>query len=410
MVHRNDVPGRDVEEFERWGVAPAITFGIASPTSLTLAYLHQDDRNTPIYGVPYFRSQVSDGPLAEADDSDYFGFRNLDRQDILVDRLTATFRHEFSEAVSVRNLTRWQRVAQDSVTSSPEGTFCLSTTGRQPIAASPTATIGLACPAGLAPGFYLPSGPRGRVRDQENNLIYNQTDLRVVTGQEGRLRNTLVVGGSLGWERYNIETAEFARNANGSAVAPLPIDSISNPASVYTGPVNRTVTARSRSRTWDGALYAFDTLEIGEWFELNGGVRLERNEARFRNLALPVTPPGTAPLTPAQLAVQRSDETLFSWRVGAVVKPTRNTSLYAAFANSRTPSSATVRLGCTSGSGATFVNFCDVAPESARSYEIGGKADLKPGTKFTVLAATKKPDGTLEASRINVGRDGVEPQ
>ena len=43
-------------------------------------------------------------------------------------------------------------------------------------------------------------------------------------------------------------------------------------------------------------------------------------------------------------------------------------------------------------------------------YEIGGKADLKPGAKFTVLAATKKPDGTLEASRINVGRDGVEPQ
>ena len=43
-------------------------------------------------------------------------------------------------------------------------------------------------------------------------------------------------------------------------------------------------------------------------------------------------------------------------------------------------------------------------------YEIGGKADLKSGAKFTVLAATKKPDGTLEASRINVGRDGVEPQ
>ena len=43
-------------------------------------------------------------------------------------------------------------------------------------------------------------------------------------------------------------------------------------------------------------------------------------------------------------------------------------------------------------------------------YEIGGKADLKPGAKFTVLAATKKPDGSLEANRINVGRDGVEPQ
>ncbi len=43
-------------------------------------------------------------------------------------------------------------------------------------------------------------------------------------------------------------------------------------------------------------------------------------------------------------------------------------------------------------------------------YEIGSKADLKAGAPFTVLAATKKPDGTLEANRINVGRGGVVPQ
>jgi hypothetical protein len=43
-------------------------------------------------------------------------------------------------------------------------------------------------------------------------------------------------------------------------------------------------------------------------------------------------------------------------------------------------------------------------------YEIGGKGDLKAGAPFTVLAATRKPDGTLEANRINVGRDGVVPQ
>jgi hypothetical protein len=43
-------------------------------------------------------------------------------------------------------------------------------------------------------------------------------------------------------------------------------------------------------------------------------------------------------------------------------------------------------------------------------YAIGSAADLKPGAHFTVLAATKKPDGSLEAARINVGRDGVVPQ
>ena len=43
-------------------------------------------------------------------------------------------------------------------------------------------------------------------------------------------------------------------------------------------------------------------------------------------------------------------------------------------------------------------------------YEIGSKGDLKSGARFTVLAATRNTDGTLEASRINVGRDGVVPQ
>jgi hypothetical protein len=43
-------------------------------------------------------------------------------------------------------------------------------------------------------------------------------------------------------------------------------------------------------------------------------------------------------------------------------------------------------------------------------YEIGSLSELTPGASFTVVAATKKPDGTFEAGRINVGRDGVVPQ
>ena len=44
------------------------------------------------------------------------------------------------------------------------------------------------------------------------------------------------------------------------------------------------------------------------------------------------------------------------------------------------------------------------------SYVIGSRSDLKPGAHFTIISATKKPDGTLETARVNVGRDGVVPQ
>jgi hypothetical protein len=43
-------------------------------------------------------------------------------------------------------------------------------------------------------------------------------------------------------------------------------------------------------------------------------------------------------------------------------------------------------------------------------YVISNAAELKPGARFTVIAATPKPDGSYEAARINVGRDGVVPQ
>ena len=34
---------------------------------------------------------------------------------------------------------------------------------------------------------------------------------------------------------------------------------------------------------------------------------------------------------------------------------------------------------------------------------------MKPGAKLIIFGATKKDDGSLEAARINVGRDGVTP-
>jgi Domain of unknown function (DUF5666) len=39
----------------------------------------------------------------------------------------------------------------------------------------------------------------------------------------------------------------------------------------------------------------------------------------------------------------------------------------------------------------------------------GDKSELKPGAKIIVMGAVKKDDGTLEASRVNVGRDGITP-
>ena len=44
------------------------------------------------------------------------------------------------------------------------------------------------------------------------------------------------------------------------------------------------------------------------------------------------------------------------------------------------------------------------------TFLVGDKSELKPGAKIIIFGAVKKDDGTLEANRVNVGRDGITPQ
>jgi hypothetical protein len=43
------------------------------------------------------------------------------------------------------------------------------------------------------------------------------------------------------------------------------------------------------------------------------------------------------------------------------------------------------------------------------TFVAGDKSELKPGAKIIIFGAVKKDDGTLEANRVNVGRDGITP-
>ncbi len=368
MAHKNDVPGRDVEKYERWGVAPSVTLGIESPTRLTLQYLHQEDTNIPQYGLPYYQTAVNGGGIPGVDRTDYFGYRNVDTQEITVDQATVTFEHDFGGNTSVRNLTRWQRVDQVAIVDPPQGTWCL---------ASGLLPTGAACPATVIAGYYLPSGPRGNTRDSRNDLMYNQTDLKADFAT-GPLRHTLVVGVSATWEKYSLSTGNVLRNADGTAAyASFPLMRIDNPnavvpgpagftygSNVYTGPINYIESARQTGELENYAAYLFDTIVLTKGLELNGGVRIEKNKGFYRADTV-----STATATLGQVTTgQRfdNDETLFSYRVGLVYKPIEAVSLYGAYGNSKTPSKNSVNGSCTAAT-------CNVAPETAANYEIGAK-------------------------------------
>lgn len=384
MAHRNDIPGRDVENYERWGVAPSVTIGVGSPNRLTLQYLHQEDTNIPQYGVPYYKNAFNDGAVPGVDRSDYFGYRNVDTQEITVDQATMTFEHDFSDTMSIRNLTRWQQVNQLTIVGPPQGTYCLAS-GVQP--------TGVACPATVPAGYYLIGGPRGNFRDSQNELMYNQLDLRAVFNT-GAIEHTLVVGGSASWEKFSLLTGNVYRNANGTAAyASFPLVNIDNPnevvpgpagftygSNVYTGPINRIASGRQRGEVSNYALYLFDAMKLGK-FEINGGIRWEHNDGNYRTdtstPAATVTVPQGPLVTGPRLF---NSANLFSYRIGLVYKPIEAVSLYAAFGNSMTPSQNAVNGACTTAT-------CNVDPETAKNYEIGAKAEFMDGRLLLSAAA-----------------------
>ncbi|MBN8831760.1 MAG: TonB-dependent receptor [Sphingomonadales bacterium] len=406
MGHKNGVPGRDIEESKRWGIAPSVTIGIDSPTRLTLQYFHQEDDNIPQYGVPYYKNAFNDGMLPGVERGDYFGYRNVDTQQINVDQATMIFEHEFSDAVSLRNLARWQDVTQLTIVGPPQGTYCLS---------GNLLPTGAACPATVPAGYYLISGPRGNYRDSRNQLMFDQLDLRA-NFNTGPIEHTAVFGGAVSWEKYTLESGNMLRKADRTlAYSPYPLINIANPyevvagpagftygSNLYTGPINRVNSAGQNGEVTNYALYLFDTMKLGK-FELNGGIRWESNNAWGQT-----TTAGTA----ATLTVPQGQPTwngrtynkdkFVSYRVGLVYKPIEAVSLYVAYGNSKRPSQTSVNGSCTETAAGT--GTCSVKPEGAKNYEIGAKAELFDGGLLLTASAFRND---LDSYRVDSGEVGI---
>ena len=352
MAHRNDVPDRDVEQYERWGFASSFVMGLGSSTRVSINLLHQKDDNIPEYGLPYFASQG--GLLPGVDRQSYFGYANMDRQEITATTLTGVLDHDFSDATSLRTLARVQRVDQYLVVNPTQGTWCLDS-GINP-------ANGTAC---ASPGTYQPSGPRGTSRDTRNGLAVLQSDL-TTRFSTGAVDHALVAGISLASETYSLDNGNVQRNANGTTPI-YPVMDLHTPNNIHAGPINYIRTGLTEGELENRALYIFDTLKFGQRWELNLGARHENNEGNTIASTISGTGPNQGQVTARN--VFENEDDLFSYRAGLVFKPVENGSVYLSYANSRTPSKASVNGACS-------IATCAVDPETAVNIELGSKWNL----------------------------------
>ncbi len=371
MAHQNDVPGRDHENFQRWGFAPSLAIGLGTDTRVTLSYLHQSDDNLPQYGVPFALNTYNDGPLPGVDPETYFGYRNVSEQQIDVDMLTAVFEHDFNDQVSVRTLGRIQRVDQLTNVTAPQGSWCLQN-GTSPY-------TGLACPSGQPAGTWLPStGPRGFVRDTRNSIAISQTDL-TANFSTGGVEHALVAGVSFSTESFDYEAGGVFFNADGSALpntsAGYPYQTFRNPYNIWTGPQNYFRSGKTEGELDSRSFYIFDTIKFGDSWLFNLGARQDHNEGSTKTWVVETVDNARRGELLRVNPIARNEEDLLSYRAGLVFKPTTHSSVYVSYANSKTPSKASVNGSCTVSSTTGTAN-CNVDAETAVNIELGAKWDV----------------------------------
>ena len=417
VYHQNDVPGRDHEYYDRWGVSPSITIGIDSPTNLTVQFDHLTDHSIPQYGVRYFPRYG--GYLPDANLAAYYGTRNLDKQNSETNSVQGIFNHEFSDTLRIRNLIRYENISQNTVTSNIGGSFCAANgtaAGFNPAAVPSAATPNPSTACGfitgsttvpVPAGYYQPTGSRGLQRFIRNETAYEQFDL-IGTLNTGSVEHSFVLGASTLWQRFTQDQGNILRAADGT-VQTLPIVNIATPDVVvplagytvgsndYTGPVNFIRASRNNGRQNSYSAYFFDTAKITDWLQINGGVRYDHVDGRNFTYSYNITDAAGAPLgqvtTATALAADnpnRIKNDLFSYRIGLVLKPTENTSIYFAHGNSKLPSQSSVNDSCTVAT-TTTAGTCSSAPQITKNYEIGVKAELF-GKRMLVSAALFRND------------------
>ncbi|HKX54867.1 MAG TPA: TonB-dependent receptor plug domain-containing protein, partial [Xanthomonadales bacterium] len=124
MVHDADVPGRDVVDNSRWGIAPTVTFGLGTDTRYILSYSHLDQENTPDYGIPWVPATNTALPdyhnqMPPVNDSNWYGLKERDYEDIDNDLFTARIEHDFNPDMSISSQLRWGETYRDSMITAP---------------------------------------------------------------------------------------------------------------------------------------------------------------------------------------------------------------------------------------------------------------------------------------------------
>ncbi len=313
--HRQDFGGHFL------GFTPTIGAHLGEATSLTLTYEYVEDRRTTDRGVP-----SQDGLPLTGYDNTFFGSPEINHSEVTAHLVHGRIDHAFSDNLK----------ANLSLQFADYDKFYGNVYAGSAVSASNTLTL----------TGYDSSTDRQNLIGQ-GNLIW--------TGNTGNIGHTLLVGFEAGdqstlADRHN---ASFPSGATVTLAERITVPTVTFP---------NTPSSASQSDVTFWSVYAQDQIDLGEYVKIVGGLRFDRFTISSTNLV-------------SNLPGKRSDSK-WSPRVGLIVKPQGNLSLYTSYAKSFLPQSGDqfAVLDATSEA---------LAPEEFENLEAGVKWDVTDALAVT---------------------------
>jgi catecholate siderophore receptor len=324
VYEQADTFRNNVDDLERYGINPTVTFMPDEQTRIMLSYEYFHDTRTADRGIPSVN-----GRPADIDVDTFFGNPDLSHVRAMVNIGTASIEHDFGNW-TIRNRTLY-------------GDYDRGYQNFVPGAVNATQTA-------VALTAYNNATAR------EN--LFNQTDA-LFSFETGKVRHQFLAGVELGRQLTdNLRNTGFFNDLVTSIQVPFGDPTIDTPTTF-----RHVITdADNNVRTTVSAVYVQDQIDLTDQWQVIAGLRQDRFELEFHDHN-----------TGAEL--DRTDN-LTSPRVGVVYKPVAPLSIYASYSVSFLP-----------GSGDQFSSLTTITdllkPEKFTNYEVGAKWDWNPDLALT---------------------------
>ncbi|WP_455926836.1 TonB-dependent receptor [Pseudomonas capeferrum] len=398
MSHEQNVAGRDAVNYDRWGVAPSLTFGLGTPTRVNVSYYHMESNDLPDSGIPYGYSSPTaathghDKPTDGGDSNNFYGLKDRDFRKTRADISTFSIEHDLNENMTLKNTLRHGNTGQDYILTQPDDS-------KRNVSQFGTVWR------------------RANARVSTTETTTNQTDLfgsfqalgfkhSYSTGLEFTGEETRVSG-------YNFGTSNNAQVCNPGTAPSCTSLSNPNPNDPWNSSITRNYNGTNTKAT-SRAAYVFDTIELDPQWLLNVGLRYDTFDTVANTNAVPSA-------TVKARSKIKNDSQFFNWQAGLVWKPAENGSIYASYATSASPAGGLVGEGADGNPLSAGAATSDLQPEETVNYELGTKWDLfhdrlsltaavfrteKKNTRILVDALTYENGGESRVDGLELSASG----